>query len=177
MDLFDPPARSGAYMPESKSTEWGTPWDRFRPWNDEFHFTLDACARDWNTKVPERWFSLEQNGLMQPWCGEVVWCNPPYGSKNIEQWLAKAASEREFNTLTVLLLPNTTENKWFHQYVFDPERQRVRQGIELRFIKGRINFDMPPGFDGKDDGNPKGSILVIVHPRKIIVPICPTCGR
>ena len=167
-----------AYMPESKSTEWGTPRRVFDPWNSEFNFTLDVCAVDWNTKVPGHWFSPQTDGLRQSWRGERAWCNPPYGSKNIAQWLAKAVAEANTGATSVLLLPNTTDTLWFHEYVWDTGRNRPRRGIEIRFIKGRINFDLPPGFDGKKDGNVKGSILVITRPiiPGIVLP-CQFCGK
>jgi phage N-6-adenine-methyltransferase len=174
--LFESPPRGEGYMPEAKSTEWGTPWHIFRPIHEEFSFTLDVAARKWNTKIPDRYFTPELNGLGQSWRGETAWCNPPYGADNIALWLQKALYEREQGTTTVLLLPSTTETKWFHHYVWDAQANRPRPGIELRFFEKRITFIAPPGMTST--GNVKGSILVIVRP---IVPgvhlPCHFCGK
>lgn len=64
-------------MFSSESDCWYTPQDFFDKLNEEFKFTLDACALPENTKC-ERFFTPEQDGLQQEWTGSV-WCNPPYG--------------------------------------------------------------------------------------------------
>lgn len=168
----------GAYMPKAESTEWATPLHVFRPINDEFAFTVDVAASAWNTKVKSRWFSKDVDGLAQSWFKQTAWCNPPYGASNIEQWLAKAHRERERGATTVLLLPNTTDCKWFHAHVWDIARNRPRDGVELRFIAGRVAFDLPPDMGHvKQSANVKGSILVIVRPVTFSILACPTCGH
>ena len=164
-----------AYMPESKSTEWATPWSVFNPLHQEFGFTVDVAALPVNTKVPDCWFGPQMDGLKQSWRGEKAWCNPPYGATNIEQWLAKARAEAEHGATTVLLLPNTTDVKWFHRHVWDVRSNRCHRGVELRFFEGRITFDPPPGMTSVS--NVKGSILVIVRPASLIVPMCPYCHK
>lgn len=151
-----------SYMPKAESVEWGTPARIFDPLNREFEFTLDVCASAWNAKVL-RYYSQEQDGLQQSWKDNVCWCNPPYGASEISRWLSKARTERFCcGAKTVLLLPNTTDTLWFHEYVWDDQKHSVREGIALRFFKGRIKFDLPPGSVSKGFGNVKGSILVIV---------------
>lgn len=71
----------------SNSVEWGTPQDFFDRLNCEFHFTLDPCATDKNKKC-EKYFTKEQNGLIQDWTDETVFCNPPYG-REIAAWCKK----------------------------------------------------------------------------------------
>ena len=71
----------------SRSTEWRTPQDLFDKLNEEFHFTLDPCSTDENAKC-EKHYTKEQNGLKQDWTGEVVYCNPPYGSE-MSLWIKK----------------------------------------------------------------------------------------
>jgi hypothetical protein len=41
----------------SAKQDWETPWEFFRPLDDEFHFTLDAAAAANNTKVKARYFT------------------------------------------------------------------------------------------------------------------------
>lgn len=52
----------------SNSDIWETPQEFFEELNNEFHFTLDACANKDNAKC-ERYFSEEENGLEQSWGG------------------------------------------------------------------------------------------------------------
>ncbi len=150
-----------AYMPKSKSCEWGTPRKFFDELDREFHFTVDVCASSLNAKCAN-YFTEEQDGLAQEWKG-VAFCNPPYGAKEIARWIEKAIQERAANqTTTVFLLPNTTDVGWFHKYFYSAESRSFRAGIECRFVKGRINFDPPEG--QKSIANVKGSIIVIVRP-------------
>ena len=112
----------------SKSNEWATPQDTFDKLNDEFHFTLDPCATSDNHKC-DRFYTLENNGLLQDWTGERVFMNPPY-SKEISKWMQKLAESNV--ELGVALVPARTDTKWFHNYVYGK--------CELRFIKGRLKF-------------------------------------
>lgn len=151
------------YMPAAESVEWGTPKYIFDPLNEEFHFTLDVCAQPWNAKCP-KYFTPEVDGLKQRWDG-VCWCNPPYGAKEITRWLDRGFHEAGYSgATTVFLLPNTTDVIWFHKYVWDEQTNATYFGVELRFFKGRIKFDAPPGYTGDNPGPGKGNILVIVRP-------------
>lgn len=76
----------------SSNSEWATPAKLFEELDREFHFTLDPCATDENHKC-EKYYTKEQDGLLQDWSGETVFMNPPY--KGITPWIRKA-----FNTHT-----------------------------------------------------------------------------
>ena len=78
---------NSAVFYSSKTDMWATPQDFFDALDAEFHFTLDACAVKENAKCAA-YYAPEQNGLDQPWTGQV-WCNPPYG-RNVGQWVKKA---------------------------------------------------------------------------------------
>lgn len=54
----------------SNTDEWETPQSFFDEWNQQFHFTLDACANKNNHKV-DRYFSKEENGLEKDWGGRL----------------------------------------------------------------------------------------------------------
>ena len=71
----------------SKTVEWETPQDFYNKLNDEFHFTLDPCCTDENAKC-EKHYTKEQDGLVQDWTGETVYCNPPYG-REMPKWIKK----------------------------------------------------------------------------------------
>ena len=74
-------------MFSSKTDLWSTPSDFFDKLNDEFHFTLDPCSTHENAKCYKH-FTKEENGLLQDWGNEVVFCNPPYG-RQIKDWVKK----------------------------------------------------------------------------------------
>ena len=52
----------------SKTDQWATPLDFFNELDAEFHFDLDPCADELNHKC-KRYFTKEQNGLLQNWGG------------------------------------------------------------------------------------------------------------
>ena len=66
------------YMPASNTVEWGTPERLFRALNDLHHFSLDPAATSENAKC-EKYFTAEDNGLIQSWEGHTSFCHPPYG--------------------------------------------------------------------------------------------------
>lgn len=121
----------------SKTDKWATPQDFFDKLNEEFHFTLDPCADESNHKCG-KYYAEEQNGLIQDWGGEVVFCNPPYGNKETGEWTKKCYEEsRKPNTTVVLLIPARTDRASFHEYIYGK--------AEIRFIRGRLKFG-----DGKN---------------------------
>lgn len=113
----------------SKSTEWETPKSLFNELNSEFAFTLDVCATDDNHKC-DKYFTKQQDGLIQDWENERVFCNPPYG-REIIHWVEKCAKH---NGIAVMLLPARTDTKWFHEYIYQ------KPNASIRFIKGRLKF-------------------------------------
>ena len=118
-------------MFSSKTDLWSTPNVFFDKLNDEFHFTLDPCSTHENAKCYKH-FTEEENGLLQDWSNEVVFCNPPYG-RQIKHWVKKAYEEsQKDNTKVVMLIPARTDTIYFHEYIYHK--------AEIRFIKGRLKF-------------------------------------
>jgi len=109
--------------------QWATPQELFDRLNDEFRFTLDACATAENAKC-DAFFSADADGLVQPWLGRV-WCNPPYG-RGLGRWVAKAAESAEAGAIVVALLPARVDTTWWHDY--------VATKAEVRFLRGRLRF-------------------------------------
>ena len=133
-------------MYSSKTDQWATPPDFFQELNGEFGFDLDPCADEENHKC-ERFFTKEQNGLLQDWGGCRVFCNPPYG-KEIGAWVEKAYHEgHKERTLVVMLIPARTDTKYFHDFIL--------HRAEVRFVRGRLKFG------GAAAGAPFPSMLVI----------------
>lgn len=108
---------------------WETPQNFFDELDEEFHFTLDACALPSNAKCAA-YYTPEQDGLAQPWTG-TVWCNPPYG-RQIGRWVEKAAMSAAEGATVVMLLPARTDTRWFHKYIYGKR--------ESRFVAGRLKF-------------------------------------
>lgn len=112
------------------SDEWSTPEETFQALDAEFHFTLDPCATDQNHKCT-LYYTQKENGLLQNWGGQSVFCNPPYSQ--IGTWVEKAYREAsKDHTLVVLLIPSRTDTKYFHDFIY--------QRSEIRFVRGRLKF-------------------------------------
>ena len=115
----------------SKTDEWETPAWMFEQLNNEFLFNLDPCATAENHKC-DKYYTKEDDGLLQDWGGYSVFCNPPYGRK-IKDWVKKAYYEsKKDNTTVVMLVPARTDTKWFHEYIYHRS--------EVRFVRGRLKF-------------------------------------
>lgn len=119
-------------MFSSQTDQWATPQAFFDKLNEEFHFTLDPCADEFNHKC-EKYFTKEDDGLLQDWGGEIVFCNPPYG-REIGKWVQKCFTEVYCKKCgcAVMLVPARTDTQWFHKY--------INHKAEVRFIKGRLKF-------------------------------------
>lgn len=122
---------------------WSTPQDFYDKLDAEFGFTLDPCATDDNAKC-DRYFTAEDDGLLQSWDNEIVFMNPPYG-RVIGHWVKKAS---EAKSTVVCLVPARTDTQWWHDYV-------IGGGAEIRFIKGRLKFG------GQKNSAPFPSAVVI----------------
>lgn len=73
----------------SKSSMWETPLDLFRSLDREFHFEVDVCAIEENSKC-SMFFSPEVDGLRQDWTGfNSCFMNPPYG-REIGRWVKES---------------------------------------------------------------------------------------
>jgi site-specific DNA-methyltransferase (adenine-specific) len=123
---------SGAVGFSSKVNTWSTPQDFFDKLDAEFKFTLDPCASHDDAKC-YKYYTEEEDGLVQSWRGETVFLNPPYG-RDIKKWIKKAYDEASGNceTTVVCLLPARTDTKYWHDYVMNAK--------EIRLVKGRLKF-------------------------------------
>ncbi len=122
-----------AYIPASKSVEWGTPPALLAQLAAEFGpFDLDPAASEELHAAPV-WFSREVDGLTMPWFGRVF-CNPPYG-RQVGLWVAKARAEVEAGRakLAVLLIPAATSTHWWHKEI-------VAHASVIRELEGRLTF-------------------------------------
>lgn len=133
------PLMSKATKEEPWRDDYETPPELFAALDREFNFTLDPCASPSTAKCDE-FYTLEQNGLAQPWHNHSVFVNPPYSRQ--DDWFEKAYAERGNCKVIVFLIPARTDTRRFHKYLWDNERHQPRPGVEIRFLKGRVKFLM-----------------------------------
>lgn len=134
------------------STEWETPQAFFDTLNEEFHFTLDACASDDNAKCL-CYFTAHHDGLDRDWSNDTIWMNPPY-DRTVGKWVAKVYREaQKGSTVVVLIQARSADTQMWHDYVM--------RASEWRLVKGRLQFlkDGKPG-----TGSNISSIVVVFRP-------------
>jgi len=131
----------------SETVEWPTPDWFMERLKSKYTFTLDPCATAENAKC-KKFYTIEENGLLQSWKGERVFMNPPFGRDVTGKWVEKAYYEFCTNNVkTVALLPVRTDTRWFHNFIYHK--------AEIEFIKGRLNFV------GGKHGAPFPSMVVV----------------
>lgn len=114
----------------SKSDEWSTPQNLFDKLFRLFNFTLDPCATYENHKLP-KYYTIEDDGLIQNWDNEVVFCNPPYSQ--ISRWVDKCFESYEKCPLICLLIPSRTDTKYF-------QKMLKSRYCNIYFLPGRLKF-------------------------------------
>lgn len=128
--------------------------DDFAQWHIQFGFTVDAAASANNARLPRYW-TVDDDALLQDWTHERVWCNPPYS--NLLPWVDKAHMEWTGGCeLIVMLLPaNRTEQRWWQQGI-EPYRDQSDRLLRVRieFLPGRLRFIMPGYTDVEPNQRP-----------------------
>jgi hypothetical protein len=86
----------------------------------------------------EKFYSLEDDGLEQPWRGRV-WLNPPYAGELVGRFAEKLAKHVDNGDVTaaVVLVNNATETDWF--------RTVIRRASAICFPDKRVKFLSPEG--------------------------------
>jgi len=132
--------------------EWYTPPELVRELEPEFGpFELDPCAPSAEIAKAPKFFTKEQDGLLQDWAPARVFLNPPFS--RIPDFLLKAKQEARRGSLVVALLPAKTDTGWWHEHV-------LRAGAEVRYRKGRVRYLRP---DGSRPGSPRFASAVVVY--------------
>ena len=159
----------------SKATdEWATPVDDMAEWNCEFSFDLDAAATCGNRTClhyfgPDHGAHGRRDALVADWHGDMfdrgsltmaAWLNPPYSK--CREFIAKAAQEARKGCTVVCLVPSRTDTRWWHESVWDADKNSARPGVEIRLIKGRLKFG------GAAAGAPFPSVLIIFRPLEAV---------
>lgn len=121
-------------------SEWLTPPELLAKLGD---FDLDPCSpinRPW--PMAANHYTIEDNGLKQPWFGRVF-CNPPYDTALIVQFIERCAEHRNVIALTFA----RTETRLFQELIFT-------KAHSILFIKGRLSFHHVNGERGGTAGAP-----------------------
>lgn len=123
------------------SDDWYTPPIDLKLIN--LTFDLDPCSPGPHHWVPARKvYTIDDDGLVQPWSG-LVFMNPPFGPRNgIIPWLKKFFDHG--NGFAVVR--SYTSCGWFHQHV-------VPRAELLCFPRGKTKFVRPDGSIGKAPGH------------------------
>ena len=134
------------------TVEWYTPSWIFDTLG--IRFDLDP-ASPMQGPVPwipaDRFYTERDDGLVQPWEGEV-WLNPPYG-RLTGPFLARMHAHRQ----GVALVFSRTDNSWFHEYIAHADM--------ILFLQGRIKFIDGSGKIGPSPG--AGSLLAAWGSRSV----------
>lgn len=134
--LYDEQAKSGMGSHQStvnEKDEWLTPPFIIAALSGAQANDLDPCAppptrRLWDTARVH--YSIENDGLAQPWRGRV-WLNPPYGGPAIVgPWMRRMAQHGN----GIALIFARTETELFFETVWND------QATAVLFIRGRLFF-------------------------------------
>ena len=93
---------------------------------------LDPCSNRGDPNVPaDKHFTVDGNGLEQPWIAPSVYMNPPYG-REIGAWTGKLRAELEAGNTpeAISLLPARTDAQWWIEY----------EPPVACFVEGRLHF-------------------------------------
>jgi phage N-6-adenine-methyltransferase len=101
----------------SGENEWYTPAEFINSAREVMgSIDLDpaSCEHANKTVAAAKYFSIDDDGLSQEWCGNV-WMNPPYSGGLISKFIAKMNESVENGAVTqaVVLVNNATETQWF----------------------------------------------------------------
>lgn len=125
-------------------------------------FDLDVAAAPHNAKC-DRFYTLADDALRQPWDAESVWCNPPYS--DLVRWVMHAKMEvcnGRAERVTMLLPANRTEQSWWQDHI-EPMRDGAlpKAGITTHFLRGRRRFIKAGATEIKPNERPPFGLVVV----------------
>lgn len=123
-------------------------------------FEVDAFADEDNALCP-RFFTEQQDGIMQPWNAKNVWANPPYKARFMDEVIQKALTEvrtAKRCERVAILCQASVSTKWFHNAL---------QNAYMELFEGRIQFERGAGQKHLQKDNSRiSNALVIVDRSK-----------
>ncbi|TFH41406.1 MAG: hypothetical protein E4H01_15045 [Lysobacterales bacterium] len=141
----------------SGNNEWYTPKDiieRARTVLDGID--LDPASSLIANKIvcATKIFTVDDDGLKQPWAGNKVWMNPPYSQPLIGQFCEHFTLKMLRGSTGVALVNNATETAWFQML--------ASCATAICFPSGRVRFRDP---DGKPGAPLQGQAIIYAGPR------------
>lgn len=141
--------------------EWSTPQWLFDELNEEFGFSLDVCATQYNSKCYLCCYK-ENSCFDRSWKGNICFMNPPYSNPFP---FVKKAWEESKECLVVCILKVDPSTKWWGIF-WDYELHQEKPGCLVRFLPKRVKFDPPEGWEGGLSGPSFATAIVIMDRRK-----------
>jgi len=111
------PDTAGATAPPADRNNWQTPLDLIKMISDSMGgIALDPCTTDDNPVGAARYYTPADDGLTQSWeVGQnegVVYCNPPFGRGQINNWTTKVLEEAARGVPIVLMTRGDMSTSW-----------------------------------------------------------------
>lgn len=149
---------------EGKCNEWYTPKEYIEAARETMRsIDLDVASCEVANRVVKagKYYTKEDDGLSQPWHGNV-WCNPPFTSSFVEKGglykscialfvnkIVQEYKQRNIEQAILLSIPNT-DTKWFQQLWDYP----------ICFTDHRLKFYGKQTYASKTNSNRFGTIFV-----------------
>jgi ParB family chromosome partitioning protein len=99
--------------------------------------------------MAKRYYNKEDNGLIQPWYGNI-WLNPPYSRSLISQFSSAVTNKRRDFNQAIVLVNNATETLWFDNL--------TKNCCAMCFLDHRIKFTDANGRPG--GSSMQGQIII-----------------
>lgn len=141
------------YAESPVGPQWATPPEIWQPIADTLGgFDLDPASGCEPEPIADERFTVADDGLAQPWFGDV-WVNPPYGREFNREWGEKVVAEAQRDAVDTItaLVPAATGTHWWHD--------TYAQGDVFCFLRGRVTFVDSDG-QPTDNNASFGSVLV-----------------
>jgi len=118
----------------SGNNEWYTPSkfiDAARETMGGIDLDPASCAVANEIVCADKFYTIDDNGLEEPWSGRV-WLNPPYSGTLVREFAEKILLEIPNCEQIVVLVNNATETGWFQSL--------LREAKSVCFLEGRVKF-------------------------------------
>ena len=92
---------------------------------------LDPCTEPDNPTAAAKIYTVDDDGLAQPWDAQAIYVNPPYG-KAREPWVLRCVDAAAEGRSVVLLIPAHTDTRIF--------QKAMETASWVLLIKGRVKF-------------------------------------
>lgn len=104
--------------------DWNTPPKYITPIRQFFGgvIDLDPCSNRFSlVNASEEFLFPEKDGLAEPWLGNKIFINPPYGrnnGKSLSDWFKKGLFEYKSGMEMIFLVPVATNTRHFKEIIF-----------------------------------------------------------